>query len=248
MSSIGKYGGYNKVSGAYYALVESEDKKENLIRTLEEVPIYLSKQVEKDESVYLRYLVENKGLKKPRVIIKCIKKDTLFKINGFPLYLSGRTGQQLIFKCGAQLILEKRYSNLLKKVLNYTGRAQEDKNVKISERDSIEKSNLIELYDELIHKLEASIFAKRPNNQCEFLCESGKHLMTLSCEEICMVISEVLHLFQCKNTISNLKLIGGVPQAGSIKLSKNITKNDEVKIIYQSPTGIFENEIDLKTV
>ena len=248
LSSIGKYGGYNKVSGAYYALVESEDKKENLIRTLEEVPIYLSKQVEKDESVYLRYLVENKGLKKPRVIIKCIKKDTLFKINGFPLYLSGRTGQQLIFKCGAQLILEKRYSNLLKKVLNYTGRAQEDKNVKISERDSIEKSNLIELYDELIHKLEASIFAKRPNNQCEFLCESGKHLMTLSCEEICMVISEVLHLFQCKNTISNLKLIGGVPQAGSIKLSKNITKNDEVKIIYQSPTGIFENEIDLKTV
>lgn len=248
LTSIGKYGGYNKVSGAYYALVESEDKKGNLIRTLEEVPIYLSKQVEKDESIYLRYLVENKGLKKPRVIIKCIKKDTLFKINGFPLYLSGRTGQSLIYKCAGQLILEKEYSDLIKKILKYVDGTKVDKNLKLVKNDGITKDALLALYDELLSKLEQSIYKKRPNNQYDSLAKNRSKVNELSCEKLCLLISEVLHLFQCRSGSSDLSLIGGTGRAGIIQISNNISRCEECVIVNQSPTGIFENEIDLKTV
>ena len=46
-----KYGAYNKASGAYFMLVESEDKKGNKIRTLEFVPVYLAKEMEKSEDM-----------------------------------------------------------------------------------------------------------------------------------------------------------------------------------------------------
>ena len=46
---INKYGGYNKATGAYFMLVESKDKKGNLIRTIEFIPLYLKKKVESDK-------------------------------------------------------------------------------------------------------------------------------------------------------------------------------------------------------
>ena len=248
LTSIEKYGGYNKVSGAYFALVESEDKKGKLIRTLEEVPIYLANRAEKDEGVYLRYLVETKGVKNPRVIIKCIKKDTLFKINGFPLYLSGRTGKQLIFKCGGQLILSKKHSDLMKKILKYVEHQRENKNLKLFEKDGITKGELLDLYDEFIIKLEKSIYRNRPNNQVETLEKNKERAKEISCEELCILLSEVLHLFQCRSGSSNLSIIGATPHAGIILINNNITNCGQIHIINQSPTGIFEKEIDLKTV
>ena len=47
---------------------------------------------------------------------------------------------------------------------------------------------------------------------------------------------------------ANLSKIGGKTSSGTIKFSKNISKNDEFKLINQSVTGLYQNEIDLLTV
>ena len=47
---------------------------------------------------------------------------------------------------------------------------------------------------------------------------------------------------------ANLKLIGGPGSAGTIKINNNITNVEQISIINQSPTGIYEQEIDLKTL
>ena len=72
--------------------------------------------------------------------------------------------------------------------------------------------------------------------------------MELSREEKCVVLSEILHMFQCQSSTSNLKLIDGSGQAGKLRVNKNITKCKQISIINQSPTGIYEQEIDLKKV
>ena len=64
-------------------------------------------------------------------------------------------------------------------------------------------------------------------------------------EEKCIVLSEVLHLFQCQSGAANLKLLEGPASAGILVLNSNISELDEILIINQSPSGIFEKQIDL---
>ena len=56
-------------------LVESEDKKGNKIRTLEFVPVYLAKEMEKSEDAAIRYCVEKLELKNPDIRVRKIKMD-----------------------------------------------------------------------------------------------------------------------------------------------------------------------------
>lgn len=61
------------------------------------------------------YLMENRGLTEPKILIKKIKIDTLFKVDGFYMWLSGRTENRLIFKGANQLLLLKDDMKTLKK-------------------------------------------------------------------------------------------------------------------------------------
>ena len=97
-------------------LVKSEDKKGNIIKTIEFVPVYSAKYYEEHKDELLNYCVNDLGLKNPEILIPKIKIDTLFKIDGFPMHLSGRTGNQLVFKGAVQLILDYEEEQLLKRI------------------------------------------------------------------------------------------------------------------------------------
>ena len=58
-------------------------------------------------------------MKKPRVLLPCIKKNTRLIVNGFPMHLKGSTGKQLILQGAVQLCLDKEMAVYLKKVSNY---------------------------------------------------------------------------------------------------------------------------------
>lgn len=88
--TVAKYGGYNKATGVYFMLVKSKDKKGNEIRTLEFVPLYLKNQIEKDDYAAIEYLKNERKLMEPEVLLKKIKTDTLFSVDGFKMWLSGR--------------------------------------------------------------------------------------------------------------------------------------------------------------
>ena len=63
------------------------------------------------------------------------------------MWLSGRTGNQLIFKGANQLILSEGDSRILKKVVKFNLRRKENKNVTITEKDEINTEILLQLYD-----------------------------------------------------------------------------------------------------
>ncbi len=249
LCDIEKYGGYNNATGTYFMLVESEDKKGNRIRTIEYVPLYLKEKIEKDESSIIQYLENKKeNLKNPKILLSKIKKDTLFKVDGFYMYLSSRTGKQLKFKCGNQLLLSIHEMKILKKVLKFVQRAKENKNLKIVKTDKIETEDLICLYDVFLDKIKNTIYHVRLETQGKTLREKRHQFLELSNEDKCIVLSEILHTFQCNSSSSNLQLIGAGKETGVLVMSNNITKCKQISIINQSPTGIYEQEIDLKTV
>ena len=114
LRSIEKYGGYNKATGAYFVLVESEGKKGAKKRTMEYVPLYRKAELEADEEKLRAYLEKEAGLKNPRILIKKIKTDTLFNVDGFKMHLSGRTGKRLVFKGANPLLIDERQQCVLK--------------------------------------------------------------------------------------------------------------------------------------
>lgn len=243
-----KYGAYNKASGAYFMLVESEDKKGNKIRTLEFVPVYIAKELEKSEDAAIRYCVEKLELKKPDIRVRKIKMDSLFNVDGFRMHLSGRTEKRLIFKCAEQLVLDEESQKILKKTAKVFADYKVNKNIKISDKMELTDEMLIKLYELFYKKLKDTVYNIRLSTQVKTL-ESGKEKFEkLSLLDKCLVIEEILHLFQCQSSGANLSSIGGAATAGILVLNKEISRCGRVEIINQSITGFYEQVIDLKTI
>ena len=246
--SIDKYGGYDKAAGTYFMLVESKDKKGNKIRTIEFVPLYLCEQIEKDYESAISYLINDRKLISPRILLSKIKIDTLFKVDGFYMWLSGRTENRLIFKGAIQLVLSTDDTVTLKKVLKFVTRHSQNKDIKIVAHDNLCTDSLVTLYDSFLDKIKNTIYHSRLSAQETTLTQKRETFCALSDEDKCIVLSEILHMFQCQSTPANLKLIGGPSSAGILVLNNNVTKCNQISIINQSPTGIYEQEIDLLKV
>ncbi len=106
----------------------------------------------------------------------------------------------------------------------------------------------MQLYDTFLNKIRNTVYHIRLSAQEKTLLDKRNKFVELSLEEKCIVLSEILHMFQCQSGFANLKLIGGPGSAGIIKINNNITALKTVSIINQSPTGIYQQEIDLKTL
>lgn len=248
LADISKYGGYNKATGTYFMLVESEDKKGAKMRSIEYVPLYLCTQIEKDERNAREYLEKERGLKNPKILITKIKIDTLFKVDGFYMWLSGRTGNQLVFKGANQLLISGQDARILKKVIKYVNRRKENKNAVLGGHDELYDADLIKLYDVFLDKIVNTVYHIRLNAQQKTLSDNRDVFCELSKEDKCIVLSEILHMFQCQSGAANLKLINGPGNAGILVLNSVISKCKQISIIHQSPTGIYEQEIDLKKI
>ncbi len=244
---IGKYGGYNKATGAYFVIIESDDKKGERKRTIEFVPVYLAEKVERSEENMLEYMRQN-GLVNPKLLLPKIKMDSLFEVDGFRMYLSGRTGSQLLFKGAIQLVLDGDDKKTLKKVLKFVARRKQNKNETISEKDELDDESLVEMYDTFYDKLINTIYRVRLGAQVKNLEKGRSAFVDLSKEDKALVLAEILHLFQCNSSLANLKMIGGGGKAGTLVMNNNITKLDNIAIINQSPTGFYEHRIDLKKI
>lgn len=248
LCDIEKYGGYNKATGTYFVLVESEDKKGNKIRTIEYIPLYLCQQLENSEEKMKQYLLTERKLKNPRVLLNKIKMDTLFNVDGFFMWLSGRTGEQLLFKNANQLLISHQEQLILKRVLKFVQRQKENKNIEIHPYDHLTQEDALQLYDAFVDKISNTIYHVRLSKQEETLIDKRDKFVELSLEEKCIVLSEILHMFQCQSGSANLKLIGGPESAGILVLNNNIAKLKKIIILNQSPTGIYQQEIDLKAL
>lgn len=246
---VHKYGGYKTVTPAYFSLLESKDKKGVLQRSIEAVPLYQKETFEKNPELFLKYCEEEYGLIDPVILISRIKKDALMVINGFPMHLRGTTGKQLFLQGAVQLLLNDEFERYLKKIEKYIARNQVSGTAKqllrLTDKDEITSEENLNLFDELCKKQEETIYRFRPAPQLETLKKGRDRFLSLSCEEQCILLNEVLHLLQCKPLTANLKSIGGSSLAGSIKIGKVISNCKEAKLIHQSVTGLFEQEIDL---
>lgn len=241
---IERYGGYNKLSGAYFALVEHTDKKKR-VRSLEPVLLIDKAFYENDPEGYCRDILE---LEEPRVLVKKIKINSLMSFDGFKMHISGRTGNQIIYKNANQLVLPPEWQQYIKNLSKYLARCKAvNKDLEITVFDGIEMEKNNALYAILLEKLEKTIYNVKHDTPAKALREHMDKFTQLSISEQCRTLLQILNLFRNTAASADLKLLNGKAQVGNLRTSKNLNndKSHSIKLIHQSVTGFFQQEIDL---
>lgn len=172
--------------------------------------------------------------------------NSLIKVNGFYLYLTGRAGKQLLVSNAVQMALSLKYLIYIKKITKEIERGSDNNELELNEY--IIKEDNLKLYDVLTDKHLNQIYKKRPNPVGEKLVQWREKFIELSLSEQLSVLTQILQLSQLTNQGADLTAIGGVKKTGVATLNKVISDKLEFKLINQSVTGLYENEIDLLTV
>ncbi len=247
MADISKYGGYNKASSAYFVLLKIADKKGKIGFRLDTVPVYLVRKME-DSEVKRTYFAGRvkKGERLVEIVMPQIPIQSLFSINGFRANLAGKTGDKFVLRNAMQLCLSDEEAIVLKRILKFNDRFKLYKGkISLTDHDGIDEGMAMGLYKTFLGKLTDSVYGKRLSAQAVTLKEKMAAFEKLSLANKCLVLGEILHFFQCNATLSNLTTIGGVGQAGSLKIAANLKESDHVTWIVQSVTGFFEKKIPL---
>ena len=243
-SDIDKYGGYNKASSAYFILVEA-DGKNGREKTLETIPIIIYNKLKHgDEEALNNYLKNSLQLIKPKILVDKIKINSLIKLDGFYYNIKGKTGDSLSVAGSIQLILNNSEQKIIKKIDKFLTKKKDNKDIKVSIMDNIKEKELIDLYQKLSYKLNNGIYSYKRNNQAKNIIDSFDNFVGLSIEDKVELINQIILIFQGVNNGCNLKLIGLSARTGVVYIPKKMNYK-EFKLINQSITGLFENEIDL---
>ena len=229
-----KYGGYNKLTGAYFCLVEHTEKKKR-VRSIEVVMLMHKALYERNPVEYCEKILE---LKEPRVVIKRIKMGQLVSYDGFRMYAVSRSNANIFLDNANQLVISPEWQKYVKELGKYRESGIQGKEI------TVENNEL--LYDMLTEKLQNSIFRIKYETPLAHLKNCRTAFMQASLMVQCNALLEILHLFGTGGLKVDLKPIGGT-KTGQLSMTKNLDMSGKHKIclINQSITGFFEQEIDL---
>lgn len=238
------YGGYNKVSGAYFILVEHSRGKKS-VRSIEPVYIMDRALYERDAIAYCEGVL---GLENPRVLIPGIKVDSLVAFDGFRMWVSGRQPGAILYKNANQLVLSWEENAYIKRIVKYVERCQIERiECKINAHDMISSESNCALYRTLLDKLRNSCYAAKYAAAAETICENYDSFVRLALPDQCRILLQILNLFRTNGARTDLKVLCGKSRIGILLTSKNLDgyAGHEFQLIHQSITGVFEQKIDL---
>ena len=243
-NSIEKYGGYNQVSSTYFSCVEHGKDNKRII-SMFSVNLYDKNKYEENP---IEYLIENYGLINPIIKVKKIKIQSCISFDNMLCHLGGKDsgGSQISYRPGVQLVLGYDNERYIRNVIRCAGgdlHLQTSKN----EEDIVTTEKNIELFNLLIEKMKNNIYGVLYSNLGDKLYCSKEKFEKLDIVEQCNVIKNVLTILKNNASKGDLKSIG-IKANGAIRLNNNISeiKNvKSIKLINQSVTGLFEQEIEL---
>lgn len=243
-ADINKYGGYNKASTAYFCAIKYEkDGKE--LYSIETVPLYLKEKVSADKNMLVKYFEESLNAKNVSILVNKIKLNSLIKVDGFYYHLTGRTNDRLAVSGAVQLTLDLNSMKYIKKLEKFINRYAENKNTVINKYELLSKEENERLYEILSEKLENTIYKNKKNNQSEKISSGFELFKKLDVKDQILQLNQLLLIFGSQNNGVNTELIGGKKKTGVVFLSNKFKDFKEFKLINQSITGLFENEVDL---
>lgn len=238
-----KYGGYNSLKGAHFALIECKDKKGNVQRRIVQIPIIAKDNIEK-------YIANNYS--EAQVILPVIKYKSLVKINNFPLHIAGKTSSGLVLYSAKQFLVDEDTSRYLKLIQKVIGKIKAAKNhYEASSKDAVSQSENIKVMRKICDRLE--ILSEMPSfgdKVQEIKKYNELKFQNLDLESQCNILNNMMKVTKCNAETGDISIL--VPKSshlGKPTMPEDIMpRYSAVALVNQSPTGLYEEIVDLKTV
>lgn len=241
--NINKYGGYQKIAGAYFFVIEHTVKKHR-IRTVETLPCYMNNGKITKESIEI-YCSEILGYDNPKVKYEKIKMYSLIKVNGYPIYLTGRSEEQLLLSNAVQMVLSYDEMKYVKDLLKVSTENYDEDRL---ESLGINKYRNERLFETLNKKYNGSIYNKRPNGIGSKLEDLKVEFLNLSIDRQIHVLIELIKYAQRSNAGIDLSDFKAGKTVGKCRVNKKISDQKSFELINMSVTGLYENKVDLLRV
>ena len=180
-----------------------------------------------------------------KVLIPCIKYNACLSFDGFRMHISRKTGNRLGYKSGMQLVLSYAQEKYVRNITKYLS---QNANRPLNKYDGISAEENIVLFNTLVDKMNHSILSLRFGDMGAKIADEQNVFFELSKEKQCIVLSEILKMLHANVLAGDLSQIKLAKNSGVLvsnsKLSeiKGVTS---VKLIHQSITGLFEQQIEL---
>ena len=262
LNDIKKYGGYSDLSFGSYMLVESDSKKGKKY-SIETIPTIYTHYSDEEK---LAYLVEEKKLENPKIVLPVLKVNTVIKSGHSKFCITGKTCDAFGIKNLSEANFNKEELKLIRlsfKALEKLRKIGLVRDYKISEDTDLNEygneflisaprtkknspiivtlDEMKKLFNVLSNKLGSNIYeAFSPiKTICEILHKKEYIEMINNFNLIQYIVlnQSILNLIKCDRTLADLSLINESSIYGNLRISKNITS--KVKILTESVTGYY---------
>ena len=255
LSDTAKYGGYDSLSTAYFAIVKSLDKNGKDMKTIEAVPVLIDYKAKGDREKLKEYFASN-GLKSPQIIVPKLKTKSLISVNGFRVWISGKTGNQILLHNAVEWFTDKETDEYINALTKLTSRDNDgflddvEKNNDVfiiktnrfkENKLSITKESNVALFDKIVSQIAKENYSgiSTTHSYLNTLNRRRNYFIELSTLDQAKTILQIIKFLKCNAENANLKLLDEGATCGKILISKNIT-NVDFRIIDQSPCGLKE--------
>lgn len=227
-----KYGGYDAEKTAYFTIISGLDKKDRPVKFIEAIPIRFRQKYIKDEKWAIEYLTERlKGkVHSIKIEIKKILLGTLFEYNGFKMRIAGKSGTSILFHNANEAYFDSDTEKVLKEVFKFKHDRNIQKDYKINPKSGLTDDVLNALYDCLKDKLTNTIYREYKTMVTKVI-NGQKEYKKLSLEDKALAIADIYKIFQCTPEMPTMQLLKEKAE-GPMRISHNITKRENLKIIF----------------
>lgn len=246
-SSIEKYGGYTNINKACFAVldIKSNNKIERKLMPVER-EIYTKQKNDKNLSneIFNKYLKDRFGIEDYRVVYPVVKMRTLLKIDGSYYFITGGSDKTLELRSAIQLILPKKNEWAIKQI----DKSSENDYLTIERIQYLTEELVDNTFDIIVNKFKTSVFKKSFLNlfQDDKVENMDSKFKSMDFKEKCKTLLMLVKAIRASGVRQDLKSIDLKSDYGRLSSkTNNIGKYQEFKIINQSITGLFENEVDL---
>ena len=253
-ADVSKYGGMTKIKNAYSIIVQYVGKKGEIVKEIVPLPIYLTNRNTTDQDLIDYVASITPQAKDISIIYRKLCINQLVKVNGFYYYLGGKTSNSICIDNAIQVLLSNEfeiYTKLLDKA-NTLRKSNPTVDVQnISTLSPLNKKQIfitindnLKFYDYLVEKLNSNIYKKMKGNKASDLIDIGREkFKEIDISSQCTLLLEILNMLTNMKTTYDIKLLGF--STSRTKIALKISTLDEFKIINESITGLYSNEITI---
>lgn len=246
-NSIEKYGGYTNINKAHFIVIDIKRKngiERRLMPIEREIYNKQKKNPQMSSKILEKYLKDRYGIEEYSIIYPILKMKSLLKVEGSYYFITGGSDKTLELRSALQLILPKKSEWAIKQI------------EKSSENEYKTIGNIKELTEELVDNTFDSILMKFRETTFKnsflnlFQGENYKKIedkfKNMEFKEKCKTLLMLVNAVKAFGARQDLKSINLKADYGRMSSkSNNINNYNEFKIVNQSITGLFENEVDL---